>query len=165
MISTKALQSRRDIVEKSIQYGYFCSVALSPLGPAYHYSLWGICFLLLVYNVVFNKASFRLDGVSRQGWGVFYLLVALAVWVVFAGIFTFSNLHNYGRNVTPLIEVVFGAYLAMRTLREEKARRVFLAILVFASMFILIGNLLRLLKIIPFFPNRSLKNGNSLGAL
>ena len=147
-------------IEKAIQYCYFFSVSLSPLGPTCHYSLWGVCFMLLVYNCFVNNASLKLTGVSKQGWLIFSLLALLALWTVVAGLFSFNKISYYGHNVTRMIEIVFGAYLAMRTLREEDARQKFITLFIVISDLILIGNLLRLLKIIPFFPNRVLTNGN-----
>ena len=152
-------------IEKAIQYCYYFSVSLSPLGPAYHYSFWGVCLLLLVYNCIVNHSSLKLNGVSEQGWWIFILLALLALWTVGAGLFSLDRIKYYGHNVTRMIEVVFGAYFAMRTLHEEDARRKFITIFVLVSALILFGNLLRLLKIIPYFPNRALKNGNSLGGL
>ncbi len=160
---TKVLSNEN--IEKAIQYCYLFSVSLSPLGPACHYSLWGVCFILLVYNCFVNNASLKLTGVSKQGWLIFSLLALLALWTVVAGLFSFEKISYYGHNVTRMIEIVFGAYLAMRTLREEDARRKFITLFIVISDLILIGNLLRLLKFIPFFPNRVLANGNSLGGL
>ena len=117
-------------IEKAIQYCYYFSVSLSPLGPAYHYSLWGVCFLLLAYNCIVNHSSLKLNGVSKEGWMIFILLALLALWTVGAGLFSLDRIKYYGHNVTRMIEVVWGAYLAMRTLHEEDARRKFITIFV-----------------------------------
>ena len=152
-------------VETALQYCYFFSIALSPLGPVCHYSLWGVCFLLLLWSFFVCRRPLALAGLPRDGAAVFVLLSGMALWTALAGLFSFDKITYYGRNVTPLFEIVFGAYLAMRTLRDERLRKRFITIFVVISTLILLGNLLRLTGVLHSFPNRALKNGNSLGAL
>ena len=115
-------------VETALQYCYFFSIALSPLGPVCHYSLWGVCFLLLLWSFFVCRRPLALRGLPRDGAAVFVLLAGMALWTALAGLFSFDKIAYYGRNVTPLFEIVFGAYLAMRTLRDEQLRRRFITI-------------------------------------
>lgn len=152
-------------VETALRCAYFLSVAFSPLGPVVHYTLWSICLLILLYELVARKTSLKLEGVSPCGWAIFALLSAAALWTMAAGLFSFQQITSYGRNVTPLLEVVFGAYLAMRTMRGEKARRQFVYVFLAASVVIMLGNILRAVGLLSYFPNRSLMQTNSLGGL
>ena len=160
-----ARADRAATIETALQYCFFLSIALSPLGPVCHYSLWVICLLLLLWNFFICKKPLALEGVPREGVVIFAMLSGMALWTAVAGLFSFDRLAYYGRNVTPLFEIVFGAYMAMRTLREERLRRRFITLFVIVSTQILLGNLLRLTGVLYSFPNRSLKNGNSLGSL
>ncbi len=155
----------KEAVETAIQYAYFLSVALAPLGPAAHYSPLVLSVLFLAYNVLINGASLRLEELPRTGQKILLLCFALALWTSCASLLTFTDLHNWGKNVTVPLELFIGAYFAARTMNSDAAREKFIKIFAVASFLILLGNLLRLLRVLPFFPNRSLINGNSLGGL
>ncbi len=163
-LKSSALTNKEN-VEMAIQYAYFLSVALAPLGPVAHYSPLVLSALLLVYNVLRNGASFRLERLSGTGRKILLLFFALAVWTAAVALLTFTDLRSWGKNITVPIELFIGAYFAARTMNSDAARAKFIKIFVAASFIILLGNLLRLLGILPFFPNRALANGNSLGAL
>ncbi len=155
--------TNKEAVETALQYAYFLSVALAPLGPVAHYSPLVLSVLLLVYNVLRNGASLKPDGLPKTGQKILLLFFALAAWTAAAALLTFTNLHSWGKNVTMPLELFIGAYFAARTMNSETARVKFIKIFAAASFLILLGNLLRLFGVLPYFPNHSLANGNSLG--
>lgn len=157
--------SRKENVEMVIRYVYFLSVAAAPLGPAVRYSLLILCALLLAFNVAVNGASFRLDDLPQTGRKIFAFYAALALWTAFAALFTFKGLHGYGKNVSVTFELLIGAYFAARTMRTPEARALFIKTLAVVSFPIMVGLVLRNVEILPYFPNRALANGNSLGGL
>ena len=146
------------------RHAYFFSVALSPIAPVVHYSLWIICIVLAIFELSKNNWRPRvpLFGVGKRS---LWLLLILTIWVCIAGLFTFAGIDPYFRNVAMSFEFTLGAYFATQTREMEIARARFAKILVICSLFILAGQILRLLGCISYFPNRSLKNGNNLGCL
>ena len=157
--------SRRITVERWMGVAYIFSVALSPLGPVIHYSLWGLCLLLLIWNVLVNDASLFLSGLGTRGRTALWLLWMALFWSMGAALFSYTNLHAWGKNVTVLFEVWWGCYLAARTLSSDESRSRFLTVFVTASAVIAALNLLRFAGSFPWIPNHVLEHGNSLGCL
>lgn len=152
-------------IENAAAYIYTWSVALSPLGPVFHYTLWGLCLVILIAESIKYHASWKIAELPKSGKKILLLLLAATVWPVFAGFFTFDGWKPYGHNVTPLIELCIGAYFAARFYADENRCRYFVRIFCAVSTAILLGNFLRAEGFISDFPNHALKNGNSLGAL
>ena len=143
------------------------SVALAPLGPVPHYGMWGLCFVLLVAARLIDKTPFSkcVRSLPQDGKIIFALLSALTAWTIGVSLLTFTDLHSWGRNVTVPLEMWFGVYLALRTLRTCTARRRFVRLFIAVGAFVLVGNVLRLSGVIQYFPNGSLKQSNSIGGL
>ncbi len=157
--------SSRERVETALRLCFTLSVALSPLGPVVHYSLWGVCFVLAAYDIGVNKAPLMPRPLPESGKPIFALFAALALWVAFAGLFSFDTVVSYGRNVTPFLEVSFGMWLAVRALGDERSRDRFAGVFVGFSSLIVVCNVLRYVGLIPDFPNHSLLQNNSAGML
>lgn len=151
-------------LETSLQYIYILSVALSPLGPVFHYSLWGVCAVLIVWRALVDKASLRVN-LPPLGKNIFLLLTAFTLWSIFVSLLTFTGVQGWGRNATVPLEMWLGMYLAARTLNSPESRGKFVKIFVAVSAIILLGNVLRAAQIISYFPNNSLRQSNSIGAL
>lgn len=157
--------SQADAIENILVNVYAASVCLSPLGPVVHYVLWPLCLVLITVNKVKYHVPFRPKNLDRTGKIVLGCWWALSLWGAAAGLLTFHDLSSYGRNVTICVEVVLGMYFAARFLACETSRQKMMRLFVWASVFILFGNLLRELGFIDYFPNRSLENRNNLGLL
>lgn len=151
--------------DSALRWCYFLSVALSPLGPVCHYSLWCLCLPLAAYAFFAKKTPLLPEGLPRAGKAILALLAALALWQIVAGLFSFDTLAGYGRNVTPFFECAFGAWLAALTLRDERGRDSFVKMFVAVSFVIAVGNILRYSGLIADFPNHALEQTNSLGML
>ena len=157
--------SKANAVENFLVKVYMASVCLSPLGPVVHYGLWAVCLVLMIFGRVKYGVSLRLKNLDRTGKIVLACWVALSLWTAVAGLLTFHDLNGYGRNVTIFLEVTLGMYFAARFFIGEANRQKLLRFFVLASLLVVLGNLLRELEVIDYFPNRSLQNGNALGML
>lgn len=157
--------SKADAIENILVNVYAASVCLSPLGPIVHYVLWPLCLVLMTVGRVKYHVPFRVKNLDRTGKIVLGCWLALCLWSAVAGLLTFHDVDSYGRNVTIFVEVFLGMYFAARLLARETIRQKMMRFFVWASVFILFGNLLRELGFIDYFPNRSLENGNNLGLL
>ena len=157
--------SKADAIENVLVNLYLASVCLSPLGPVVHYVLWALCLILMTVGRIKYHVPFRLKNLDRTGKIVLGCWLALSLWGVAAGLLTFHDVDSYGRNVTMFVEVFLGMYFAARFLARETSHQKMLRFFVWASVFILFGNLLRELGLLGYFPNRSLENGNNLGLL
>ncbi len=163
--AVSATDNKKEQIESTAAWVYTFSVALSPLGPVFHYTLWALCLVLLIAGSMKYHTSWKIAELSKTGRKILILLLAAAFWPVFAGLVTFDGMLSYGRNVTPLIEMCVGAFFAAHFYAAEERRRTFVSVFCAVSSVILFGNLLRITGIINDFPNHALKNGNSLGAL
>ncbi|MDY4033335.1 MAG: O-antigen ligase family protein [Pyramidobacter sp.] len=150
-------------IEKLAVFSYMISVAFSPLGPVVHYSLWTICLSSILVTKIKYRMPLSPQNIDTKGKWILLGWGTLCLWTVAMGLLTFHDLDSYGRNVTTPLEVLLGMYLAARLLGNEAAREKFIRLFVWASVFIMLGNLSRELHLIGYFPNRSLENGNSLG--
>lgn len=161
-----AQKSKSTEEEKIGLYCYIFSVALSPLGPVFHYSLWGLCLIFLAHRFAANRRSIT-EGIklSRASSRIVLQCAFLSLWVILSALLSYNGLANYGTNVTVPLEMMLGLLFAVKFLAHEDARRLFIKIFVPVSVLILLGNFLRTAGIVAYFPNHSLKNGNSLGAL
>ncbi|RKJ80232.1 O-antigen ligase family protein [Pyramidobacter sp. CG50-2] len=159
-------QEKRDGSKKFFLYCYTLSIALSPLGPVFHYILWGATLISLVYCCAVNKEDIihRVE-LSHRSRVVLALFSLFLLWVVISGLFSYRELKSYGRNVTVPLEMLLGILMSVIFLGTESARKTFIKVFVAASVLILLGNLLRIAGLLEYFPNRALNNGNTLGAL
>ena len=162
--SVLSVNMKKETLNLIFRYAFYLSVAFSPIWPVVHYSLWIICLPFAIQELKCNNWRPR---VTIYGYGKYSMMCLLlaAVWICVAGLFTYTEAVSYVKNVSVLIEVIIGAYFATQTLETEQWRVRFLKILVIGSLIILLGNILRMTGCISFFPNRSLKNGNSMGCL
>ncbi len=152
-------------IERILVNLYAASVCLSPLGPVVHYVLWAICLVLMTFSRIKYGVPFCLKNVDRTGKIVLACWGALSLWTIVAGLLTFHDLESYGSNASIFLEVTFGMYLAARFFACERNRQKLMRLFVWASLLILLGNWLRVMGVIGYFPNRSLQNGNALGLL
>lgn len=154
---------RKRVAELTAFYAYTIAVSFSSLGPIVHYSGWGVALLSLIYlRLALNIPILRFS--DKDGRRILIMFFAMLAWIMLAGLLSFDTFHDYGRNVSVVLEMLLGIVFAVRLIATKEKRRRFIGIFVAGTVFILVGNLLRNSNVISYFPNHSLFNGNSSGA-
>ena len=115
------------VLDRLIRDLFIFSVALSPLGPVFHYTLWGVCLILIFYKIIKEK-SFSQSKLSGWGKGAYLCFCACCLWTAVAGLPTLGSFHDYGRNISMILEIVIGISLTIYTLRSEEDRQCFIRV-------------------------------------
>lgn len=139
---------------------YVFGVAMTALGPIFHYVGWTFALISIVYGRIRYKAPFLVK-LQPEGRKIICFLVLFLLWSMFAHIPYVESFYIWGKGASIPLEFLTGLYLAMRLINTSKKRNIFGLAVVAVNLVFCFDVMFR-----PDFQilgwNGSLDNGNAV---
>lgn len=137
------------------------TVAFTACGPVIHYIGLPLVMILLIYGKI-RDGKELIPVVSRVSGIILNILIAFALWSIFAHIYLMDSFYVWGKGASVVGESILVLLLAVRVFNSPEKR------LRFAKLFVVVNAIFSIDVIMRnYYPmlgfNQSLNNGNTAG--